>query len=467
MLVLVQFVLCFLFSINYPPLHGKIPFYVCFRCLNTICSIHRQICINKYSRILFSSHSWLLRIDLLPKSIFLPQFSFNVLFDCIPDCTDELGRIIHAEYFASIFESHFANRSVTASNCGVREHFSSPHREFITLYVLEWISLGESFNTNDMFCSQQMVQAGVLNSPYGATTVSVAPTVPASAFASFSNGLASTTAPQMIMTPAGQVISSLPAGFGENLTSLKMNFQTEPNHNNFLLGATSSLTKDNISTLQLASLSSLTSASTRLNGSVRSESRDESLNASNLSEQTSNSDVTSISEVSSRVFISLLLTFLSWKPLEFGLFGLIILMNDYSQINEAPMDFFHFDFNRNLYHLVIHAFFTNNQLIKNIIDLMWQANFCYLILIKFFFISQKVQTWRKTAIVIQLLRVKTSLTESCRQNSFSQPWLVLEIQSSQKIATTARQIHRADLKDCTYRIYLFDLETRIWEPCAA
>ncbi|KAK7591309.1 hypothetical protein V9T40_002922 [Parthenolecanium corni] len=142
-----------------------------------------------------------------------------------------------------------------------------------------------------------MVQAGVLNSPYGATTVSMAPTMPANAFATLSNGLANTTAAQMIMTPAGQVISSLPAGFGDNFTNLKMNLQTEPSHSNLILSNSSSL-KDDIAAFQLASLSSLTSSgATRINGSTKSEPREEPLlNANSLSEQTSSSDVTSVSE---------------------------------------------------------------------------------------------------------------------------------------------------------------------------
>lgn len=149
-----------------------------------------------------------------------------------------------------------------------------------------------------------MVQAGVLNSPYGATTVSMAPTMPANAFATLSNGLANTTAAQMIMTPAGQVISSLPAGFGDNFTNLKMNLQTEPSHSNLILSNSSSL-KDDIAAFQLASLSSLTSSgATRINGSTKSEPREEPLlNANSLSEQTSSSDVTSVSEVSWFIFL--------------------------------------------------------------------------------------------------------------------------------------------------------------------
>lgn len=199
-----------------------------------------------------------------------------------------------------------------------------------------------------------MVQAGVLNSPYGATTVSVAPTMPANAFATLSNGLANTTAAQMIMTPAGQVISSLPAGFGENLTNLKMNLQAEPTHSNLLLSNSTSL-KDDITAFQLASLSSLTSTSgaTRFNGSIKSESREETLlNASNLSEQTSSSDVTSVSEVSSYslsfIYIAFVLprviAFLSAKPLElavwFQLDAFEFILVDFDS-NFYRSDFFH------------------------------------------------------------------------------------------------------------------------------
>ncbi|KAL6953681.1 hypothetical protein U1Q18_051614, partial [Sarracenia purpurea var. burkii] len=55
----------------------------------------------------------------------------------------------------------------------------------------------------------QVVQTGVLNSPYGAqATAAMSPTVPACAFASLSNGINNSAATQMLMTSNGQVFPS-------------------------------------------------------------------------------------------------------------------------------------------------------------------------------------------------------------------------------------------------------------------
>lgn len=159
-----------------------------------------------------------------------------------------------------------------------------------------------------------MVQTSLLNGPYGTNAAtSMTPSVPATAFASLSNGFSNTAAAQMMMTPSGQMFSSLPAGFSENLANFKVALPSEQSGNsNLLISNSPSLIKEEISALQLTPLSfaSTPTVNSVVNGGVKIESLNESsYNLSTTSEPNNTSkDITSLSEVCIRLRLNQLLT---------------------------------------------------------------------------------------------------------------------------------------------------------------
>lgn len=144
--------------------------------------------------------------------------------------------------------------------------------------------------------SQQVVQTGVLNSPYGATAAAaMSPTVPASAFASLSNGINNSATAQMLMTPSGQVFPSLTSTFADNVTNFKVALPNDQNcSNNLVINTSPTLIKDDISAIQMTPLASFAPTQTTLpvNGTSKIEPQEES---TFLNSESNGDSVTSLS----------------------------------------------------------------------------------------------------------------------------------------------------------------------------
>ena len=143
-----------------------------------------------------------------------------------------------------------------------------------------------------------------MNSPYGSTAAApMAPTVSAASFASLPNGFSNSTVGQLMMTPSGQMLSSLPAGFNENLANFKVALSSEQNSNSSLLLSSSStiIKEDMANALQVMPLTfaSTPTVNSVVNGSVKVNSFSESSFSFETAERksTDSDAVTALSEV--------------------------------------------------------------------------------------------------------------------------------------------------------------------------
>lgn len=121
---------------------------------------------------------------------------------------------------------------------------------------------------------------------------------PNAPFTSLSHGLNNSTVGQIMMTPSGQMLSSLPAGFNENLANFKVALSSEQNsNNNLLLSNSPTLMKEEMATaLQMMPLSfaSTPTVNTVINGGVKVEP---SYSFEATERKSISNDVTALSEV--------------------------------------------------------------------------------------------------------------------------------------------------------------------------